>query len=93
MSNFKLNLFLSTDGKNTVSMEADTPEGREAGIVYARALYDKILAAYGNKNQQLAKSEPKQNLGVCKDCGGKMGMSKKGNPYCLNRCWLKGGTQ
>lgn len=25
----------------------------------------------------------------CSKCGSKMGISKKGNPYCLAACWVK----
>ena len=26
---------------------------------------------------------------TCDKCGNKMGISKKGNPYCLAKCWLR----
>jgi len=55
MNDFKLELFLSSDGKHTVHLETDTKEQRDEGIPYAKALYKKIIEEFGTK-QSLNKS-------------------------------------
>ena len=46
---YKIELFLSTDGKHTVHYEAETPEGRRRGLEAAMALYNAIEKKYGSK--------------------------------------------
>jgi hypothetical protein len=46
-----LELFLSTDGKHTVHVSADTPEQMTALVATAKALYQEVLAAFGTKAQ------------------------------------------
>lgn len=55
MSDFKINMILSTDGKQSVVMEANNKKERDEGIPYAKKLYEKILAEYGTKQEQYAK--------------------------------------
>ena len=50
---FKGTLFLSTDGKHTVSVEADTPEGRRAALKWANTVYRRLLVTYGTKQKQV----------------------------------------
>lgn len=52
---FKITLWLSTDGKQTVQVEAETKEGRSVGIPYAKALYKKVLEEFGTKQAQAVK--------------------------------------
>ena len=44
-----IELFLSTDGKHTVHVTAETPEEMERLAPHAKALYQQVLAEYGNK--------------------------------------------
>lgn len=85
MSNFEFELFLSTDGKHTVHIKADTDEGREKGGTYAAKVFDAIKAKYGTKQEQSAKAyngnahkeEVQQESKVCPDHGVEM-TSKQG---------------
>lgn len=53
---FEFELFLSSDGKNTVRIKASTPNGRKEGMAYARKVYDRLLARYGTKAEQYTKT-------------------------------------
>lgn len=44
-----IELFLSTDGKHTVHVSADTPEQLKALVPNAKALYQEVLAEFGPK--------------------------------------------
>ena len=44
-----IELFLSTDGKHTVHVNAETPEEMATLAPYAKALYQKVLDEYGTK--------------------------------------------
>jgi hypothetical protein len=46
-----IELFLSSDGKHTVHVSAETPEEITELAPKAKALYDKIVESYGNKAQ------------------------------------------
>lgn len=46
-----IDLFLSTDGKSTVHVSANTPEELNELAPAAKALYESILKSYGNKAQ------------------------------------------
>jgi len=42
------------------------------------------------KDNEVKKSVPVEQFeDVCENCGSKKGTSKKGNRYCLAKCWLK----
>jgi membrane protease subunit (stomatin/prohibitin family) len=90
---FQATVFLSTDGKHTVSMTASTPEGRNAGIRWAKTKFDQIMEIYGSKQGQAAKeykrAEDNAGLGQCSKCGASNARSQKGSIYCSAKCWLK----
>ena len=46
-----IELFLSTDGKHTVHVSAETPEKLAELVPVAQALYQQVLAEYGAKGQ------------------------------------------
>ena len=46
-----IELSLSSDGKHTVHISAETPEELAELAPKAKALYDKIVESYGNKAQ------------------------------------------
>jgi hypothetical protein len=82
-------LFLSTDGKNTVHVKSATAEGRKAGLKWAKLVYDGMRSAYGTKQQlNMETYDTKEDLGVCGKCGAKNLRSLKGKIYCSARCWL-----
>lgn len=68
MNDFELEVFLSTDGKHTVRMKAETEEGRDKGIPYAKVLYKKILEEFGTKQAQAVK-EYKNGGSNIPNCG------------------------
>ena len=51
MKEAMIELFLSTDGKHTVHVAAETPEVLEKLLPAAKALYQQVLAEYGAKGQ------------------------------------------
>ena len=77
---FEGELFLSTDGKNTVHIKADTRDGREAGLKWAKAVYEGLKIAYGTK-QQLNAETYKEKGEMCAIHNVEMKRSKKGNWY------------
>ena len=82
-------LFLSSDGKNTVHIKADNKEGREAGLKWAKLVYDGIKAQYGTKQQlNMDTYDKNEDLGLCPKCGAKNVRSLKGKVYCSAKCWL-----
>lgn len=79
--NFKANLFLSTDGKMTVSVEAETQEGRKAMWVWAKKVYQYLLENYGTKQEANVKAY-RENLGDCEEHKVPFtDISKKGKKY------------
>lgn len=56
---FEGSVFLSTDGKQTVSIKANTKDGRKAGLFWAKAVYDKLIITYGTKQRQAVKEYSK----------------------------------
>jgi len=46
-----IELYLSSDGKHTVHVSAETPEELAELAPKAKALYEKIIESYGNKAQ------------------------------------------
>lgn len=46
-----IELFLSTDGKHTCHVQADTTEAMDKLLPYAKALYQKIVSELGTKAQ------------------------------------------
>jgi len=46
-----IELFLSSDGKHTVHVSAETPEELAELAPKAKALYEKVIESYGNKAQ------------------------------------------
>ena len=46
-----IELFLSSDGKHTVHVSADTPEQMATLVPHAMTLYQDVLATYGTKAQ------------------------------------------
>lgn len=89
---FESQIFLSTDGKMTVSIKATNPEQRKAGARYAKDMYFWLKATFGSKQAFAAKEYKKADepdYGVCPKCGGKNAKSMKGKIYCSNKCWLQ----
>ena len=56
-----IELFLSTDGKHTVHVSADTPEEMESLAPKAKALYKVVLKEFGSKPQLWAAANHKGN--------------------------------
>jgi hypothetical protein len=56
---FEATLFMSTDNKHTVSIKASTPEGRKAGLRWAKAVYEKLKYTYGTKQEANVKTYQK----------------------------------
>lgn len=52
---YKISLFLSTDGKHTVHVEVNDPKSRHEAIKKGTELYDYILSRYGTKQAQAVK--------------------------------------
>lgn len=65
---FKSTVYLSTDGKNTVTIEADTDEGRKRALKWAKLTYDRIRAVYGTKQSQSVKEYGKATNGNTNVC-------------------------
>ena len=86
---FEGEVWLSTDAKNTVRIKATTPEGRKAGMAWAKAVYDRLLEKYGTK-QSVSKKEysDEEDLGKCSNCSATNLRSQKGKVYCSAKCWL-----
>ena len=58
---FKLIIFLSTDGKHTVNVEVFDPESRHQAVKKAMEMYDYIVARYGTKQAQAVREYAKEN--------------------------------
>ena len=86
---FEGELWLSTDGKNTVRVKASTKEGRVAGLKWAKLVYEGVKSNYGTKQQlNMETYDPKEDLGKCPKCGAPNLRSMKGKIYCSKKCWL-----
>jgi hypothetical protein len=92
---FEFELFLSTDGKNTVRVKSNTQKGRKAAMIYAKSVYERLVARYGTKAEQYTKTNGIQTDGkVAPTCGihgqpmeWKSGNSKAtGKPYAFWAC-------
>lgn len=61
--NGELEIYLSTDGKNTVHLKTSEPDKskRQKMIAKAMELYDFVLARYGTKQAQAVKEYGKEN--------------------------------
>ena len=83
-------VYLSTDGKNTVFIRADTAESRKKGLEWAKVVYEALLKRYGTKQGQAVKEygNNKEDLGKCNKCGAPNRKSMKGKVYCSDKCWL-----
>jgi len=56
---YEFELFLSTDGKHTVHIKADTKEGRKKALAVATETYDYIKTRYGTKQGQAVREYSK----------------------------------
>jgi len=86
---FEGELYLSTDGKNTVHVKASTKEGRKEALKWAKLVYEGIKSNYGTKQELNVKAYDKtEDLGKCSKCGADNKRSMKGNVYCGAKCFL-----
>jgi hypothetical protein len=46
---FEGEIFISSDGKNTVHAKASTPEGRKAAVKWSMQVYEELILKYGTK--------------------------------------------
>jgi hypothetical protein len=53
---FEAELFLSTDGKQTVHVKASTKEGRASAIKWAKVVFEAVRSRYGTKQELNAKT-------------------------------------
>lgn len=59
-----IELYLSSDGKHTVHVSAETPEELAELAPKAKALYEKIIESYGNKAQMWQLAIDKEPAGL-----------------------------
>uniref|UniRef100_A0A6M3JGC9 Uncharacterized protein n=1 Tax=viral metagenome TaxID=1070528 RepID=A0A6M3JGC9_9ZZZZ len=83
---FKGSCWWSTDGKMSVSVESNTPEGRKAGLKWGKTVYDRLKTTYGTKQAHAVKEYKEAEGGVsCEACGEpaieRKGIGKTGKPY------------
>lgn len=88
---FEGEVWLSTDGKNTVRVLGSTKEGRAAGLLWAKEVYNRLLAVYGTKQDKVIEAAKKASPGLsCEVCGAqaieKQGTGKNGKPYHAYFC-------
>lgn len=88
---FEGELFLSTDGKNTVHIKASTKDGREKALKWAKKVYEGLRSTYGTKQelnketyrQAILPANPQTRPCVHEGCQGtqtfRSGISKKNN--------------
>jgi len=80
---FTAEIFLSTDGKHTVRVQADTPKGRQQAGKWAISVYEALVKRLGTKADMWDKAMNGKNKTayVCETCGSpaefKAGVSKK----------------
>lgn len=58
--NFEGEVWLSTDGKHTVRVKADSKDGRKDALNWAKLVYEGIKASYGTKQEQAVKAYSKE---------------------------------
>ncbi len=58
-----IELFLSSDGKHTCHVSADTPEQLRDLVPVAKALYREVVAEFGTKGQVLPEATPSTSNG------------------------------
>ncbi|MEK6879065.1 MAG: hypothetical protein AABY22_05625 [Nanoarchaeota archaeon] len=95
---FEGEIFLSTDGKNTVHVKALTTEGRKASLIWAKTVYDRLIFRYGTKQAQ-AKREysDEEKCETCNSLAVKKSGEKNGRKWTGIFCqtnkehiqWLK----
>jgi len=76
-----IKIFLSTDGKHTVQVDADLPEADEA-YVKAEELYTKIIDKHGTKQEQAVKAYAKKESFPNDEPGGPAKPASVGIPMC-----------
>jgi hypothetical protein len=54
-----MEVFLSSDGKHTVHVEAETPDKLLKLLPQAKSVYEAVVRAYGGKGQEPRHGEPK----------------------------------
>jgi hypothetical protein len=79
-----IELFLSSDGKHTVHVSAETPEELTDLAPKAKALYEKIIESYGNKAQmwQLAIDKEPARLKNAREIPARAENSSGTTPNC-----------
>src|SRR5215210_2857882 len=60
---FMIELYLSSDGKHTVHVSADTPEQLRDLVPVAKVLYREVVLEFGTKAQPLPEATPSTNNG------------------------------
>ena len=89
LGEFEGELYLSTDGKNTVHVKSSTPEGRKAALKWAKLVYEGVKSNYGTKQQlNIETYNKEEDLGKCPKCSAPNLRSMKGKIYCSKKCWL-----
>lgn len=85
--------FLKGERDGQIVIRADTKEEFEE----AKRYIDKIFVKQEPKDNRTTTAPSRKEVpihveqfqDVCERCGSKKGISKKGNAYCLAKCWLK----
>lgn len=90
---FEGEIWLSTDGKHTVRVKAETPRGRKIGGKWAFDLYQRLVEELGTKQAQAVREYSKENNKsngkikaehICEQCGGSATIRsgvKNGKPW------------
>lgn len=82
MSNeYPIEVIFSTDGKHSVFVRGKNKEEMDELLPYGKAVYEKIVAAYGTKQAQAAKAYAKQE-GFPNDSGPIAHEAQIGVPTC-----------
>jgi hypothetical protein len=86
---YELEVFLSTDGKQTVHVKFLDNESVTEGLTKAATIYDNIVKKYGlqpSRSGGFAKKAPPTPTGMkCKVHGADMFLNKNGKPYHMDR--------
>jgi hypothetical protein len=87
---FCLEVFLSSDGKNTVHVKADG-DHKENAMKKAMRLFDFLREVYGTKQAQAKKEySDEEDLGKCVKCGApNVRYKTSGKIGCSAYCWKK----